>query len=402
MNNTQNSHSPDQTPFKEQPQFEMSYKGPLVFLWFWLIWSMGGYLMLVLGNESSLFFEIAYIISAIMAVMALNNRLYGTNHRLLFFNEYFIAPKMIHLWHWNEEKIYYKDIMDIKVIPIRIEKGKIELLEIELDTSNGHYPILAQKLPLGSLMMIFKFLAEKTGLAKELAQFNEATGQSNFDKESDNTEGSQLHPNVGDNTIAVTASPWQWKLAGLALLVSFWAVVSISLAEKYHLILGEITIFTVPFVLSFVIAFMAHLKIGPVKGSAKKWQKFFLLLYLGFYGGISLTFSMIYLNGVLDHSATVVGTVPVNLRPEYDEAKDQHCLELAVPMMMAKNGSSEVSERLPASQRPAESQTNYIYFCQKDFSEADIGDQLRVSIRQGAFLAPWVEKVHLKNGQAIR
>ncbi|MEK6623836.1 MAG: hypothetical protein AABY86_02640 [Bdellovibrionota bacterium] len=350
-------------------EHEFPYKGPAFLLWFWFLWSISGYFILVSEGESSYFYEIIYLLSAIMAAMGLNNRMYGVNHRISFYKEYVILPKLIHLWHWKEEKIFYKDIQDIRLAPLISVEGKSEIEEIELKTHETTYPIFYRKLHEQAMQKILKLLGEKTGLKCTLMTVEEVG----------------MVQNTG------RPAPWQWRVAGLAFFVSLWAVLSISLAEQYHLIIGPSSIFIFPFVIAGAGAFIIHRKIGKVEGPSKQWQKYFLLIYITFYGGISLAFSLIYLNGALDSSNLTVSTITVEKEVFFDEHKKGYCVELKVPSSLGKEGRAIASS--------GESSVDMIA-CRPEFEKAEKGAQIKLSVRQGAFLGPWISDmtvVPLKN-----
>ena len=83
----------------------------------WLAWSVGGYLYLVMySTTENYFMEIVYIISAILSVNALNNRKYGFNNTIRFYEDYVVLPKVMGAWSWKEEKILYTEIDEINLI----------------------------------------------------------------------------------------------------------------------------------------------------------------------------------------------------------------------------------------------------------------------------------------------
>ncbi len=342
---------------------EFPYRGSAFLLWFWLVWSILGYFFIVGEGEGSVLYQVLYIISAIMAAMGLNNRMYGINHRILFYADHIVLPKLIHLWHWEEEKIFYKDIQDIRFAPLSGSDGNLEIGEIELKTPGSSYPIFYHKLPVRAMQDILKLLGEKTGL-----------------------KGSMMSMEEWAKPGATAPSAWQWRMAGLALVVSIWAVVSISVAEQYHLILGPNTIFLYPFLISGTGALLLHRKIGQVDGQSKRWQKFFLLLYFTFYGGISLAFSLIYLNGALDTSTAIVSAIPVTTQAQFDERKKAYCIEVAIPSNLGSDGRAIAS---------TDSLSSEMLLCRPEFEKAEKGTQIKLSIRKGAFLGPWISDMEV-------
>lgn len=368
--------SNSQLPSREE-EHKFPYQGHALILWFWLVWSIGGYWFLVSdGGESNLFYEAIYILSAIMSAMALNNRLYGINHRIAIHSDFMILPKLIHLWHWKEEKIFFRDIQDIKWAPVEGTNHSIDVSEIEIMTESGSYPIFHHKLPSGALIEILKIVGHKTGL-----------------------KGDMVLPSQVSMDSAQKPMTWQWRMAGLALFVSIWAVMAISLAEKYHLLLGPSAVFVIPFFVTAIVAYVINRKIGLVKEAAKRWQKVFLLIYLTFYGGISLGFSAIYFNGVLDHSKPVVAQVTLDQPAVFDERKQSYCLVVNVPQDMSTVMASHPMQdfikidRSPAS--TASSNTISLPLCRAEFEKAMPGDQLNVVIKKGFIIGPWISDLKL-------
>ncbi|HAZ11457.1 MAG: hypothetical protein A2X86_10765 [Bdellovibrionales bacterium GWA2_49_15] len=340
-------------------EHEFPYKGSAFLLWFWLAWSLAGYFILVSDGESSYFYEVIYLLSAIMAAMGLNNRMHGINHRISFYKDYVILPKLVHLWHWKEEKIFYKDIQDIRLAPLVSIEGKTEIEEIELKTEATIYPIFYRKLHDQAMQKILRLLGEKTGLKCSLMTLQE----------------------LGLVQSASKPATWQWRIAGLAFVVSLWAVFSISLAEQYHLIVGPSSIFVYPFVIAGIVSLLINRKIGKVEGGSRQWQKFFLLTYITFYGGISLAFSLVYLNGALDSSEVVVSSITLEKDVYFNEQKKSYCADLTVPNTIMKQGRTIASEDV----------SNFdMVICRPDLEKAEKGTQIKLSIRQGAFLGPWV------------
>ena len=147
----------------EKAEVEYNYQGSLGILVFWLLWSLGGYCFLVFYREDFSLLEYLYIISAIGAVMAINNRFYGINHRIRVFKDHIIVPKVFNIWHWDEEIIFYNDINEINFFDYA-HVGEKNFCEIELKTEMIRYPILGKKMDIAPFCDVYKTLQIKTGL----------------------------------------------------------------------------------------------------------------------------------------------------------------------------------------------------------------------------------------------
>ena len=70
------------------PDLTFDYKGNLFIVLAWLIWSIVGFVYLVvISKTESPFMEVFYVLSAILSVNALNNRKYGVNHSIRFYSD---------------------------------------------------------------------------------------------------------------------------------------------------------------------------------------------------------------------------------------------------------------------------------------------------------------------------
>ena len=155
-------------------EFEVEYKGPLGFTLFWFLWSILGYLYMVLYSESpSASLEWFYLVLTILSVMALNNRKYGINHSIRFYKDYIIVPRLLNSWFWIEEKITYKDIDEIDYLDYGDGTTK-NLCEITLKTKLFTYPIFGKKLRDNEFYNVMSLLRKKTKMrVPELPSFSE-------------------------------------------------------------------------------------------------------------------------------------------------------------------------------------------------------------------------------------
>jgi hypothetical protein len=344
------------------PEMEFVYRGSAFTLIFWLAWSVVGYLFLVFSKYEEGLLEMLYLVSTIASVMALHNRKHGLNHRIVFYPEYMIVPKILNIWLWYEEKIYYKDINEINFIDhARLnEKG---YCEIELRTDFLRYPILGRKLDMQSFGDVYKHLLQKTKM-----------------------DGNEM-PKIEENGAPTFAlKPWQKKLGAAAVIISVWAILIIGLAEKYVNIVYGGQIFFLTFILSFGIVYFVSRKITDVTTKGQKWQKYFLLFYLGFYGGIGGAFSLVYLNGVLDSSEIEKLEMVVENEKFYESNKGR-CVELS----FVNGPPGGADGRSPAS--AITRMHSNVFVCNKDFQNLKKGDIFMLHTHDGIFGERWVSKV---------
>ncbi len=333
---------------------EFTYRGSIIVSLLWLIGSMLGYFSLVFSNKASPFLEAIYLMSAVGAVMTLNNRKYGINHTIRFYKDYIIVPKVLNIWRQREEIIFYNDIEEVNFIDYANIKDK-NYCEIEIKTNGLIYPILGKKLDKMSFYEVFNTLRNKSYLPQKkiplLRQQDEY-----FSK----------------------LKSWQKKLSVLALVISILCVLSIFLSSNFQNVFNGGSLFLISFVFSFFISLLMSFKIGVTDTIREKYQKYFLLLYIGVYGGITGGFSMIYLNGYLDNSeATLVNMQVVS------KEKNENCIKF-----------------IPVGRLPASINTdNEFVLCQEDLSLVKNGDLFVFETRSGALNMTWVDKLKKIDGQ---
>ena len=243
-------------------------------------WSFFGFLLSVFNENDSGLVQLLYLASLIFSTMALNNRRYGVNHTIRLYHGYLVLPKMLNIWMISEEKIDYTDILEIDFNDFGNGTTK-NMCEITLKTEYLTYPIFGKKLELGEFKELYTHLQEKTGVRlNDFPVFLETEN----DKELRNKSNS--------NTI----------LAMIALIVSAITLIGISGSEPYSGFFSGEKIFSVSLIASLIgSAYLYYL----IKKDQQKlnWKKGFLLLYICFYGCISITFSLIFINGHYDNSA---------------------------------------------------------------------------------------------------
>jgi len=340
---------------------EFLYRGSLVVLLFWLIWSVGGHLFLVLNQTKGGSLEYLYLISAILAVMALNNRKYGTNHSIRFYDEYLIVPKLLNIWLWREEKIFYNDINEINFINYGTGNEK-NFCEIEVKTDFLRYPIFGKKLDIKSFKEIYRTLLQKTKVPAE-----------DF-------------PNIKDESnISTKTRKWQGYLALGALLVSGWTIGVISISSKFQNLLGGGGLFIVCFFTSVMICVLISRKMKNVKTNGQKWQKNFLLFYIAIYAGIALTFSFVYINGRFDQGP-VMSTKMVLVKKLKRQSKKGSCVVL-------KMGARKTGGRHIASVGTLGVPNGDFSICSKKFNQASKGDSFALYTKKGFLNIPWVSEV---------
>ena len=344
-------------------EFEVEYKGPLGFTLFWFVWSFLGYLYMVLLSDSpSSSLEWFYLILTILSVMALNNRKYGINHSIRFYNDYVIVPRLLNSWFWIEEKIIYKDIDEIDYLDYGDGTTK-NLCEITLKTKMFTYPIFGKKLQDKEFYNIMALLRRKTKMrVPELPTFSEDTGPI---KEIKSTEKE------------VTGS-----LALLSLFVSGLTILGISLSSPYSDIINGQKIFFSSFLFSMAITigitFFVKRKLKQTGIKSMGWKRVFLIAYIWFYGGISSTFGMIYLNGKYGPDETFTASVIVD-KTLIRESRKGKCVAL-------KKAFQEGANRVPASVN----ESNKINVCHKAFENASVGDKYLLEFKKGLFNEGWI------------
>ena len=86
--------------------------------------------------------------------------------------------------------------------------------------------------------------------------------------------------------------------------MSGWTILGISLSTPFSNLVSGGKIFLSSFVFSVFFTFILSRKFSGKDNVSyiKKWQKFFLLGYICLYGGIAMTFSLVYINGKFDNS----------------------------------------------------------------------------------------------------
>lgn len=347
---------------EQKAELEFQYRGSLGILVFWLLWSLAGYFFLIFYRDQSSLLEYIYLISAIGAVMALNNRKYGTNHEIRFYNDHMVVPKVINIWHWDEEIIFYHDIKEI-AFHDHAHIGEKNFCEIELKTSSIHYPILGKKMSVNEFKNVYESLKIKTGLKTvDLPPILEGKSRLGLKK-------------------------WQKSLLFVAFFVSVWTISMIGLAAPYHNLINGGPLFFIAFPLSFLICLFFQFKIKDVENRGQKFQKIFMLFYIAFYSGIGGAFSLVYFNGIFDDSPSEkVKMIVVN--ENYTETSQGACVEM---ISLSDKVDPLKSSRLPASSD--HSQQKIITICQKNFSNIKVGDKFEIWTHHGALGEPWVSKV---------
>lgn len=333
---------------------EFIYRGNIIISLFWLIGSMLGYFFLVFSDDTAQFLEAVYIMSAVGAVMTLNNRKYGTNHTIRFYKDYIILPKILNIWRQSEEVIFYNDIEEINFIDYANIKDK-NYCEIEIKTTELTYPVMGKKLDKMSFYEVFNTLRDKSYLPKMKVPLLRQKDEY-FTK----------------------LKSWQKRLSVFALFVSILCVLSIFLSTNFQNVFDGGSLFLTSFVFSFLLVILISFKIGETETIKEKYQKYFLLLYIGVYGGITGGFSLIYLNGFMDKSDVTL----INMQVVSKE-KNESCIKFA-PI-----------GRLPAS---INTETNFV-LCQEDLVLAKSGDIFVFETKKGALNMTWVDKFKKIDGE---
>jgi len=339
-------------------QWETTYRGPLWTGVFWLVWSAAGlFYFLLSGEKGHEFYQIVYFLSGVMAIMALNNRHYGTNHRIAFAQDHLVLPKPLNIWHWGEFHLPYNLIHEITVKEVSLSQ-KI-LMDIEIKGDEFTYTIDTKKLPENEEKNILFWLQKQTGLTAQRL----------------------VIPISSEAMTHGKLETWQKRLLLMALFVSLWALAALALSEGYQGMIGGALIFLFSFGFIACLCYFLAKRVGGPKDGVKKWQRRFLLFYITFYGAIAMGFSMVFLNGVLDNSIARSYTFKVTTLSFEDEAKG-HCVEAMVPNNMLPVAADE--------QGPVRA---LILLCDKSFKNLVPGDTLQVFAKRGALLTPWITRV---------
>ena len=352
------------------PDLTFDYKGNLFIVLAWLIWSIVGFVYLVvISKTESPFMEVFYVLSAILSVNALNNRKYGVNHSIRFYSEYVILPKVMGPWMFKEEKIFYRDIQEINLIDYGENTSK-DFFEIELLTEDFSYPIFGKKLILNDLKQVYAKLCEKTKVRQ--LDFPEIEEEGSFDYSEKNQHD---------------RPKWKGYLALLALIVSGWTILGISLSTPYSNLLNGGKIFLTSFLISIIGTFLLAKKFNNGKNEQiKKWQKIFLLGYIGLYGGIALTFSLVYLNGKFDSSAGENLMMKI-VSSDSTDSKKGPCFRLKV----------DSKGRTPSSTETSIMQFGELHICSNSLKGASVGENYILKSKSGLFNEKWVFDIAKKS-----
>jgi hypothetical protein len=365
-----NERSPDFRPISPTPRpiAEYTYQGPLLFIVVIFIWALCGHIAIVLNQESSGLLEFIYLLGAIVSAMALNNRWHGFNHRIKFFADHMIVPKLFNPWFWREEIIYYRDINEIKFYG----EQNSAFGQMHLVTNGPIYPILSKKLQGGTLAQIHQHITEIAHTFKIPS---------------------------GHNSMPFEGAPSQQSgqkfLMIMAVLVSLVTIGTIITAGPYLSVLDG----TRFFVMAFFLATMQTIALARMSASnngasdssdvadkektaAPTWHRRFLLGYLGLYSLIAWSFGLITINGALDKlpaERQVVQIVKVD-----ENSEGPFCFEFA--------WGPEISDgRTPAAvHAPGPAGQKLEALCRKGPAIARPGEKLVLYKHQGALGEAWV------------
>ena len=354
-----------------EPEKIYDYKGSLFLSLAWLIWSVCGFGYLVFYSVAeSIFMEVVYLISAIVAANSLNNRKYGFNNSIRFYDDHIVLPKIMGGWSWKEEKIFYTDIDEVNIVDYGNSISK-NFFEIEVRTDLVSYPIFGKKLSFSELREIYNNLCEKARIRKL-----------NF------PEINELLETIDDKTsLDHQHSKWKGYLALIALIVSGWTILGISLSTPYSNLLNGGKIFLSSFLISILSTIYLSRKFNKNSSSsnAKKWQKIFLLGYIGLYGGIALTFSFVFINGKLDSS----GSENLHMRivsADSTNSKKGPCFHLNV----SKAG------RMPSSTEETIMKYGDLHICSNALKGANVGDEYILKAKNGFLAEKWISEIAKK------
>ena len=346
------------------PDKSYNYKGSVILTIAWLFWSVLGYIYLVFYSlNQNYLMEVIYVISAILSVNSLNNRKYGFNNTIRFYKDHVILPKILGSWAWREEKINYSDIDEVNFIDYGNSISK-NYFEIEVKTNLFSYPIFGKKLELHEIKEVYNFLCEKAKVRS--INFPEI-----FD-------GQELNSLTNDNQNL--GHKWKGYLALIALIVSGWTILGISLSTPYSNLVSGGKIFLLSFFTSIFLTIAIAKKFkeeGPEK--LKKWQRIFLLGYIGLYGGIALTFSLVFLNGKFDVSNTENLTMKIVSTDTVDSKKGP-CYHLKV----------NTDGRSPSSTESFILDNGDLHVCSRSLLGAKVGDNFILKAKSGLLSEKWI------------
>ena len=137
----------------------------------------------------------------------------------------------------KEEKIFYTDIDEINLIDYGNNVSK-NFFEIEVRTDLFSYPIFGKKLELTELREVYQFLCQKAKVR-----------QMNFPEIETYVESDSF---VDDSNPSVKDKSWKGYLALIALIVSGWTILGISLSTPYSNLLNGGKLFFVSFLFSII------------------------------------------------------------------------------------------------------------------------------------------------------
>ena len=335
-----------------------NYQNPLGFTLFWFLWSFLGYFYMIFLGDPNSSLDWVYLFSSILAVMALSNRKYGVNHTIRFYNDHIIVPRLINTWFWKEERISYKEIDELDYVDYGEGTSK-DFCEITLKTKAYTYPILGKKLSMEDFKNIFTALQEKTKIrVPQLPDFVEA--------------------NEGIDRKISSEKKTTGFLAILAIFVSGLTIIGISISSKYSDIMSGEKIFLSSFLVSLALIialiFFVKKKISNDNGKLG-WKKIFLIGYIWFYGGISLTFCLIFINGYFSFDEAITVNVEVQ-KTLVRKSRKGKCVGVV------KNFTGV--SRVPSSE------VTPISICNNAFDHAKVGDKYSLKIKKGLFNEGWI------------
>ena len=348
------------------PDKSFDYRGSIVLTIAWLIWSVLGFIYLVFfTDKQNYLMELVYVASAILSVNSLNNRKYGFNNTIRFYKDYVVLPKVLGSWSWREEKIKYSDIDEVNFIDYGNNISK-NYFEIEVKTELYSYPIFGKKLEIEEIKEVYEYLCNKAKV--RCINFTESFDVNN------NSEDVDISSNNNQK--------WKGYLALVALIVSGWTIIGISLSTPYSNLVSGGRIFLISFIASVFFTFTLSKKIkneSEGEEKLKKWQRVFLLGYIGLYGGIALTFSLVYLNGKFDSSITENLSMSIVSTDTVDSKKGP-CFHLKV----------DPQGRSPSSIESSIMNYGDVHICSKALRGAKVGDHYLLKAKSGLLYEKWI------------
>ena len=362
-----------------KPLKQYSYQGPLVVPVIWLIFSLVGHLMAVIGGDSNGVWALVYLVTAIISAMVLNNRYHGINHRLQFFKSYMVVPQFFKVWSGTEEAIAFSDIKEIVVF------DKENPSELIIRTELMNVPLNDRKMPSKDLIEVLHLVHHFSGCQITVRGEALAKGQTG-----------QLHKDFPN---------WKKNLILWSLSVGLWAIFAIAMSGPYvNLLFGgkifALSLLTAVVSLTLLLVYLRNVKrTDPEQYNSTKhlwWQKLFFISYLGLYSGVAMAFTMVWLNGKLDSGAGEA----IVFNVEGDSPRSEGlCVMLTVnPTYLAQR---QVESRAPASLLGNDlsqlSTDHVLTFCRKDLPVLKENDQLVLTTHRGLFGEPWVS--HLKKSE---